>query len=112
MILENPEYGFVIMAEKAGGEVAGFISLTFEWSDWRNGVFFWMQGLQIDSTCDEAAVVSTIKSALDWHKLTLDYQCCGIRLCSPKVLHAEAEVAIRAFDLTPSHYYIYHIDTV
>ena len=44
MILENPEYGFVVMAEKESGEAAGFVSLTFEWSDWRNGVFFWMQG--------------------------------------------------------------------
>uniref|UniRef100_A0A7S3HWA9 N-acetyltransferase domain-containing protein n=1 Tax=Favella ehrenbergii TaxID=182087 RepID=A0A7S3HWA9_9SPIT len=111
-ILTNPEYGFIIMVEKADGQAVGFVSLTFEWSDWRNGVFFWMQGFQIDSTCDEATVVGTLKAALELHKASLDYQCCGIRLCSPKVLHTEAEQAIRAFDLKPSHYYIYHVDTV
>ena len=37
LILANPDYGFVIMAENATGEAAGFISLTFEWSDWRYG---------------------------------------------------------------------------
>ena len=109
--LANPEFGFTIMAENAAGEAVGFVSVTFEWSDWRNAVFFWMQGLQIDASCDEAAVVNTLKTALDAHKATLEYPNCGIRLCTPKVLHTEAELAIRAFDLKPSHYYVYHIDT-
>ena len=110
-ILSNPDYGFIILAEKEDGSAAGFLSLTFEWSDWRNGVFFWMQGLELDAACDQASVISTLKAALELHKTTLDFQCCGIRLCTPKVVHHEVETAIQAFDLKPSHYYIYHIDT-
>ena len=56
-------------------------------------------------------VLAALKSALDAHKSTLEYICCGVRLCSPKVLHTEAEQAIAAFELTPSHYFVYHVDT-
>ena len=110
-ILAHPEYGFVIMAEQADGSAAGFISLTFEWSDWRNGVFLWMQGLQADANCDEATVIGTLKAALEVKRSTLDWQVVGIRLCSPKVLQGEVQQAITAFDLKPSHYYVYHVDT-
>ena len=41
-ILENPDYGFFILAETQEDQVVGFISFTFEWSDWRNGACFWI----------------------------------------------------------------------
>ena len=43
-ILANPDFGFVVIVESAGAPV-GFASFTFEWSDWRDGAFFWLQGL-------------------------------------------------------------------
>ena len=61
---------------------------------------------------DNGAVIAALKTKLDEHKATLEYQCCGIRLCSQKVLSQESQQAVEAFDLKPSHYYIYHVDTV
>ena len=37
------------MAE-AGGQIVGFLSFSFEFSDWRNGAFFWMQGMEVDAS--------------------------------------------------------------
>ena len=61
---------------------------------------------------DNDAVIAALKTKLDEHKTTLEYKCCGIRLCSQKVLSSESQQAVEAFDLKPSHYYIYHVDTV
>ena len=110
-ILANPDFGFILMAKDASQPV-GFVSFTFEWSDWRDGAFFWMQGLQVAAGSDEAGVLAALKAALESHKATLDYRCCGIRLCTAKVLNSEAQQAITTFELNPSHYYIYHVDTV
>src|SRR5579885_3015090 len=30
-----------------GGEVVGQMQVTFEWSDWRNGWFWWIQGVYV-----------------------------------------------------------------
>ena len=43
-ILENSDFGFVLVSESGDGLV-GFVAFTFEWSDWRDGAFFWLQGL-------------------------------------------------------------------
>lgn len=40
--LKNPEYGFYIVAELPEGKSykpIGQLMITYEWSDWRNGVF-------------------------------------------------------------------------
>ena len=32
---------------ESGGEVVGQLMLTFEWSDWRNGMFWWIQSVYV-----------------------------------------------------------------
>ena len=45
MILSNVDFGTVVVAEQ-GQKLVGFMMFTYEWSDWRDGVFFWLQGLE------------------------------------------------------------------
>ena len=45
-ILADPGKGFYFLAEEAG-QVLGQISVTFEWSDWRNGWFWWIQSVYV-----------------------------------------------------------------
>lgn len=45
-LLKHPEYGFYVVAEKEG-EVAGSLMVTPEWSDWRDGFFWWIQSVYI-----------------------------------------------------------------
>ena len=111
-ILANPEYGFVLLSADESGAPVGFISFTFEWSDWRDGAFFWLQGLQVADNAQLEQVLASLRVGLDAHKASLDYTCCGIRLCSDKKSNSEVQDAISTFELTPSHYYIYHVDTV
>ena len=43
-IIDEPDFGTFIVAEKAD-KIVGYVFFTYEWSDWRDGVFFWMQGM-------------------------------------------------------------------
>ena len=50
-LLRNPRHGFYVVAEhdkaERRGEVIGSLMVTYEWSDWRNGVFWWIQSVYV-----------------------------------------------------------------
>ena len=54
-VLGDIDYGFFIMAEE-GDKPLGMMYITYEWSDWRNSVFFW---LQASFAVDESEEVHT-----------------------------------------------------
>lgn len=43
-VLGDDTKGFYLIAE-ADGQRAGQLMITYEWSDWRNGVFWWFQSV-------------------------------------------------------------------
>ena len=43
-VLEDTTRGFYLVGE-IDGKVAGSLLVTTEWSDWRNGVFWWIQSV-------------------------------------------------------------------
>ena len=45
-VLHCPEKGFYLVAE-ADRRVVGALMVTFEWSDWRNGTFWWVQSVYV-----------------------------------------------------------------
>ncbi|MBY0502410.1 MAG: GNAT family N-acetyltransferase [Bryobacteraceae bacterium] len=45
-LVAQPAYGFYIIAER-DGEPAGCLMITYEWTDWRNGVFWWIQSVYV-----------------------------------------------------------------
>jgi ribosomal protein S18 acetylase RimI-like enzyme len=45
-LLENLQRGFYIVAE-SHGEVIASLMITTEWSDWRNGSFWWVQSVYV-----------------------------------------------------------------
>lgn len=44
--LEGPQFGFYLVAERAG-RVAGSVMVTYEYSDWRDGVYWWVQSVYV-----------------------------------------------------------------
>ncbi len=48
-LLDRPEYGFYLIAETDDEEPRSVASLmvTYEWSDWRNGLFWWIQSVYV-----------------------------------------------------------------
>jgi len=43
-VFDDPTRGFYLIAE-IGGQSAGQMMITYEWSDWRNAVFWWIQSV-------------------------------------------------------------------
>ena len=77
-LLEHPAAGFYLVAE-SDGEVAGSLMVTNEWSDWRNGNFWWVQSVYVRPEFRRRGVYR----ALYKHLQTLakqDPAICGFRL--------------------------------
>lgn len=45
-LFDKPERGFYVVAD-AGDCLAGSLMITHEWSDWRNGLFWWIQSVYV-----------------------------------------------------------------
>ena len=45
-LLQRPDLGFYVVAEQDGA-IAASLMVTFEWSDWRNGLFWWIQSVYV-----------------------------------------------------------------
>ncbi|KAB8335808.1 GNAT family N-acetyltransferase [Scytonema tolypothrichoides VB-61278] len=45
-LLKNPILGFYVVAENQN-KVTGSLMVTTEWSDWRNGIFWWIQSVYV-----------------------------------------------------------------
>jgi len=43
-VFDDPARGFYLIAE-IDGQPAGQMMITYEWSDWRNGAFWWIQSV-------------------------------------------------------------------
>jgi GNAT superfamily N-acetyltransferase len=46
-VFGDEKKGFYVVAENANGRIIGGLMITFEWSDWRNGWFWWIQSVYI-----------------------------------------------------------------
>lgn len=58
-LLADPAKGRYYVAER-GGVVVGQLMLTFEWSDWRNGLFWWIQSVYVDAAHRGGGVFSAL----------------------------------------------------
>lgn len=81
-LLANDTMGFYLVARAAtssGSNIVGCLAITYEWSDWRNGLFWWIQSVYVPEEHRGKGVFS----AMYKHVRTLakkDPRNCGIRL--------------------------------
>ena len=46
-VFDDPSLGFYLVAED-GGTVVGSLMITYEWSDWSNANYWWIQSVYVD----------------------------------------------------------------
>ena len=108
-VLDDPARGRYFVAE-IGGSVVGQLMITYEWSDWRNGCFWWIQSVYVHPDHRRRGVYR----ALDAHvraEAMRDGSVCGLRLYVDRDNHV-AQSVYANLDMQHSHYDLYEIDFV
>ncbi len=77
-LLANEALGFYIVAEN-DGETAGSLMITTEWSDWRNGNFWWIQSVYVKPEHRRRGVYRSLHEFVR-HIADQDPTVCGFRL--------------------------------
>lgn len=77
-LVSAPGKGFYLVAE-AGGSIAGCLGVTFEWSDWRNGLFWWIQSVYVEPAYRRQGVFRSLyERVMELARRETDV--CGVRL--------------------------------
>ncbi len=108
-VLKDPSKGIYFLAE-IDTVVVGQIMITYEWSDWRNGTFWWIQSVFVEKGTRGSGVFrSLFEHVYALAKARTDV--CGLRLYVEK----KNDRAKRTYDrhgMKPSHYEMYEMDFV
>ncbi len=112
-LLNTPSYGFFLVAEIRDGEqrrLIGQLMITYEWSDWRNGVFWWIQSVYVDPAWRRRGVFRRIHEAVV-SQAKANVKVCGLRLYVEQDNHT-AEAVYQRVGLKRSVYKVYEQDFV
>lgn len=108
-LLKDKAKGFYLVAE-IDGQVAGQLLITFEWSDWRNGNFWWIQSVYVAPEFRELGVFRALYAHV--HKLAKSRRdVCGLRLYVEKE-NGRAQKAYARLGMKEAHYKIFEFDFV
>ena len=103
-MINNPAHGFYLVAE-TDGTIAGSLMVTTEWSDWRNGVIWWVQSVYIRGEYRRQgiyrALYEQVKTLAD-----ADESVCGFRLYVEKD-NINAQRTYQALGMLEKDYLIY-----
>ena len=106
-VFASPDKGFYIVAE-IDGVVVGSLLITYEWSDWRNATFLWIQSVFVDAGHRRQGVYTAMHN----HVLALaesDEGLCGVRLYVERT-NTGAQQTYKTLGMDHSHYDMYEID--
>ena len=112
-LLTQPQHGFYIVAETSVGTIrtaVGQLMITFEWSDWRNGVFWWVQSVYVRPEWRRRGVYRAMHEHIA-ARAKSDPQVCGIRLYV-KHQNRNAQTVYQRVGLRPAVYTVYEHDFV
>lgn len=87
------------------GEVVGQILITYEWSDWRNGNFWWIQSVYVAEAFRRDGVFGALFDHIQ--KLAKSkHAVCGLRLYV-EANNRRAQQVYERFGMSQTHYKIY-----
>ncbi len=63
-VFDDPRRGFYLIAER-DGEPAGCLLITYEWSDWRNGDWWWFQSVYVTPAARRGGVFRALYAEVE-----------------------------------------------
>ena len=112
-LLTQPQHGFSTVPNTSSGTIPatqGQLMITFEWSDWRNGVFWWVQSVYVKPEWRRRGVYRAMHEYIA-ARAKKDSAVCGIRLYVEHQNH-DAQTVYRRVGLSPSVYTVYEQDFI
>jgi GNAT superfamily N-acetyltransferase len=103
-VLADPAHGFYVVAERAG-RLVGALLITYEWSDWRNGRFWWIQSVFVIPEARRQGVYQALHAFVSRRAREED-GVCGLRLYV-EMDNVSAQNAYRATGMHDSGYRLY-----
>jgi GNAT superfamily N-acetyltransferase len=100
-VVGSPHRGFYLVAE-LDGRVVGCVLITYEWSDWRNGWFWWIQSVYVVAGARRRGVFSALYRAVRSQARRCG-DVCGLRLYMCRDNAAARQVYTR-LGMKPSRY--------
>jgi ribosomal protein S18 acetylase RimI-like enzyme len=103
-LIADHNKGFYLVAEQ-DKKVLGSLMVTSEWSDWRNGVFWWVQSVYISPDFRRQGVYAQLYAEV---KILAEQQqnICGFRLYVEKE-NLIAQKTYESLGMEQSHYLMY-----
>ena len=103
-LFDQPQAGFYVVAE-VDHEIAGCLLITTEWSDWRNGTFWWVQSVYVAPNFRRQGLYSTLYLSIK-EMAKEEQNICGFRLYVDKD-NVAAKKTYEKLGMEPMHYLMY-----
>jgi GNAT superfamily N-acetyltransferase len=88
-----------------GETILGQMQITFEWSDWRNGWIWWIQGVYVRAEARRSGVFRALYEYI-WREAHRAGNVIALRLYVDKENHG-AQATYRQMGMAPSNYLLY-----
>ena len=105
-VFADEKKGFYVVAENAGAIVGGLM-ITFEWSDWRNGMVWWLQSVYIAERHRKNGVFRKMFENLK-QMADEDNGIAGLRLYVDKT-NLRAQKVYQAMGMNGEHYSVFEL---
>jgi RimJ/RimL family protein N-acetyltransferase len=103
-VFDHPERGFYIIAQR--GDVAiGSLLITHEWSDWRNGGWWWIQSVYVVPDARRSGVFTAMYREIN-ARARKSTGVIGLRLYVEKE-NTKAQQTYAALGMEPAYYSLY-----
>jgi ribosomal protein S18 acetylase RimI-like enzyme len=102
-VLAQPQRGFYLLAERAGTAL-GSLLVTYEWSDWRAGDFWWIQSVYVTPAARRSGVFRALYAEVAQRSARA--AAVGLRLYVETDNHA-AQATYAGLGMQPCHYLMF-----
>jgi ribosomal protein S18 acetylase RimI-like enzyme len=108
-LLSDSSRGVYYLTE-IDGAVVGQLMVTYEWSDWRNGNFWWIQSVYVKPEFRARGVFTSLYKFIEQLARQRN-DVCGIRLYVDET-NTRAKKTYEKLGMHPTHYQLYEVDFV
>lgn len=104
-VLRQPQRGFYLVAEREGAAVGGLL-VTYEWSDWRDGDFWWIQSVYVTPEARRGGVFRALHAAV--RERAVEAGAVGLRLYV-ETENRRAQDTYADLGMQRCHYWMYEM---